>query len=150
MLGDGFAYVFWLGAFFSGMVAYYWEMDHSSGFLQIVNEARPRVSEIGLEQARALLASNPKAVLVDVREDAEWDAQHAVGSLHLGKGVLERDIERLIPDHGTEVVMYCGGGFRSVLAADVAQRMGYRNVTSLIGGFKALTQAGWPLEAGHS
>ena len=132
------------------MVAYYWEMDHSSGFLQIVNEARPRVSEIGLEQARALLASNPKAVLVDVREDAEWDAQHAVGSLHLGKGVLERDIERLIPDHGTEVVMYCGGGFRSVLAADVAQRMGYRNVTSLIGGFKALAQAGWPLEAGHS
>ncbi len=132
------------------MVAYYWEMDHSSGFLQIVNEARPRVSEIGLEQARALLASNPKAVLVDVREDAEWDAQHAVGSLHLGKGVLERDIERLIPDHGTEVVMYCGGGFRSVLAADVAQRMGYKNVTSLIGGFKALTQAGWPLEAGHS
>ncbi|MCX6883125.1 MAG: rhodanese-like domain-containing protein [Verrucomicrobia bacterium] len=125
-------------------------MDHSSGFLQIVNEARPRVSEIGLEQARALLASNPKAVLVDVREDAEWDAQHAVGSLHLGKGVLERDIERLIPDHGTEVVMYCGGGFRSVLAADVAQRMGYKNVTSLIGGFKALTQAGWPLEAGHS
>jgi rhodanese-related sulfurtransferase len=132
------------------MVAYYWEMDHSSGFLQIVNEARPRVSEIGLEQARALLASNPNAVLVDVREDAEWDAQHAVGSLHLGKGVLERDIERLIPDHGTEVVMYCGGGFRSVLAADVAQRMGYKNVTSLIGGFKALTQAGWPLEAGHS
>lgn len=132
------------------MVAYYWEMDHSSGFLQIVNEARPRVSEIGLEQARALLASNPKAVLVDVREDAEWDAQHAVGSLHLGKGVLERDIERLIPDHRTEVVMYCGGGFRSVLAADVAQRMGYRNVTSLIGGFKALAQAGWPLEAGHS
>jgi len=132
------------------MVAYYWEMDHSSGFLQIVNEARPRVSEIGLEQARTLLASNPKAVLVDVREDAEWDAQHAVGSLHLGKGVLERDIERLIPDHGTEVVMYCGGGFRSVLAADVAQRMGYKNVTSLIGGFKALTQAGWPLEAGHS
>ena len=132
------------------MVAYYWEMDHSSGFLQIVNEARPRVSEIGLEQARALLASNPKAVLVDVREDAEWDAQHAVGSLHLGKGVLERDIERLIPDHGTEVVMYCGGGFRSVLAADVAQRTGYKNVTSLIGGFKALTQGGWPLEAGHS
>jgi len=132
------------------MVAYYWEMDHSSGFLQIVNEARPRVSEIGLEQARALLASNPNAVLVDVREDAEWDAQHAVGSLHLGKGVLERDIERLIPDHGTEVVMYCGGGFRSVLAADVAQRMGYKNVTSLIGGFKALTQGGWPLEAGHS
>ena len=87
---------------------------------------------------------------MDVREDAEWDAQHAVGSLHLGKGVLERDIERLIPDHGTEVVMYCGGGFRSVLAADVAQRMGYRNVTSLIGGFKALAQAGWPLEAGHS
>lgn len=125
-------------------------MDHSSGFLRIVNEARPRVSEIGLEQARALLASNPKAVLVDVREDAEWDAQHAVGSLHLGKGVLERDIERLIPDQGAEVVMYCGGGFRSVLAADVAQRMGYKNVTSLIGGFKALAQAGWPLEAGHS
>ncbi len=123
-------------------------MDHSSGFLKIVDEARPRVSEISHEEAKARLASNPKAFLVDVREDSEWTIQHALGAMHLGKGVLERDIEKLIPDKEAEVVMYCGGGFRSVLAADVAQRMGYKKVSSLVGGFKALVQAGWGMEAG--
>lgn len=125
-------------------------MDHSSGFLEIVNEARPRVSEISLEQARVRLSSDPNALLVDVREDSEWNLQHALEALHLGKGVLERDIENLIPNKAAQIILYCGGGFRSVLAADVAQRMGYTNVTSLIGGFKALTQAGWPLQAGNS
>ncbi len=120
-------------------------MDHSPGFLKVVNEARPRIKEISLEQARARLAANPKAVLIDVREDAEWAAGHAAEARHLGKGVLERDIEQLFPDTGSEIIMYCGGGYRSALACDVAQRMGFKNVSSLIGGYKALVQAGWPM-----
>lgn len=114
----------------------------------MVEEARPRVKEIGLEAARARLAANPDAVLLDVREDKEWEAGHAAQAVHLGKGILERDIERLIPDKGREVIMYCGGGFRSVLTAEVAQRMGYTNVFSLMGGYKALVQAGWPMKSG--
>lgn len=123
-------------------------MEHSPGFLKVVEEARPRVKEIGLEAARARLAANPDAVLLDVREDKEWEAGHAAQAVHLGKGILERDIERLIPDKGREVIMYCGGGFRSVLTAEVAQRMGYTNVFSLMGGYKALVQAGWPMKSG--
>lgn len=123
-------------------------MEHSPGFLKVVEEARPRVKEIGLEAARGRLAANPDAVLLDVREDKEWEVGHAAQALHLGKGILERDIERLIPDKGREVIMYCGGGFRSVLTAEVAQRMGYTNVFSLSGGYKALVQAGWPMKAG--
>ncbi len=120
-------------------------MEHSSGFLKIVNQARPKVKEITLEQARERLAKNPKAVLLDVREDSEWEKGHAVQATHLGKGVLERDLEQLFPDPKTEIIMYCGGGYRSVLTAEVAQRMGYRNVFSLVGGYKALVQAGWPM-----
>jgi rhodanese-related sulfurtransferase len=120
-------------------------MDHSPGFLKLVNEVRPKVKEISLEEARERLAQNPKALLVDVREDLEWANGHATQAIHLGKGVLERDIEKAIPDRETEVIMYCGGGFRSVLTADVAKRMGYRNVSSLVGGYKALVQANWPM-----
>ena len=120
-------------------------MDHSPGFLKVVNEVRPRITEITLEQARARLAANPKAVLIDVREDSEWSAGHAAEARHLGKGVLERDIEKLFPDLNAEIIMYCGGGYRSALTCDVAQRMGYQNVASLIGGYKALAQAGWPM-----
>ena len=120
-------------------------MEHTAGFLKIVNEVRPRVTEISPEQARARLAQNPKALLVDVREDSEWNAGHATGAIHLGKGVLERDIERTIPDANTEIILYCGGGFRSALAADVAQRMGYSRVFSLAGGFRAIVEAKWPL-----
>ena len=120
-------------------------MDHSPGFLKVVNEVRPRIKEITLEQARARLVQNPKAVLIDVREDAEWAAGHAAEAQHLGKGVLERDIEKQIPDANAEIIMYCGGGFRSALTCDVAQRMGYKNVSSLIGGYKAMVQAGWPM-----
>ena len=121
-------------------------MDHSPGFLKIVNEARPKVKEVTVEQARARLGENPKAVLVDVREDAEWQNGHAVEAVHLGKGVLERDIEHEFPDPNTELIMYCGGGYRSVLTADVAQRMGYRNVASLSGGYKALVRESWPMK----
>ena len=120
-------------------------MEHAPGFLNIVNEARPRVNEIAVEQTRARLQQNPKAVLMDVREDVEWQNGHAAQAVHLGKGVLERDIEQLFPDRNVEIIMYCGGGYRSVLTCDVAQRMGYRNVSSLIGGYKALVAANWPM-----
>ena len=120
-------------------------MDHSPGFLKIVNEVRPRVTELTVEQARARLAVNPQAVLVDVREDSEWADGHAAEARHLGRGVLERDIEKMLPDASREIILYCGGGYRSALACDVAQRMGYRNVASLIGGYKAMLAAGWPM-----
>jgi rhodanese-related sulfurtransferase len=122
-------------------------MDHSPGFLKLVNEARPRVNEISLEEARERLARNPKAALVDVREDAEWQKAHAADARHLGKGILERDIEAAFPDPNTELLMYCGGGYRSVLTAAVAQKMGYWNVFSITGGYKAMTQAGWPMSS---
>ncbi|HKS37423.1 MAG TPA: rhodanese-like domain-containing protein [Verrucomicrobiae bacterium] len=123
-------------------------MQHAPGFLKMVNEARPGVKEITVDEARERLARNPKVVLMDVREDSEWDAGHAAEAVHLGKGVLERDLETKVPDPKTEVIMYCGGGYRSVLTADAAQRMGYRNVYSLIGGYKGLVAAGWPMKKG--
>jgi len=120
-------------------------MQHAPGFLRLVNEARPRVREITVEDARERLARNPKAVLMDVREDNEWLAGRAVQAFHLGKGILERDLEKTFPEFATEIIMYCGGGYRSVLTADAAQRMGYRNVFSLIGGYKGLVAANWPV-----
>lgn len=120
-------------------------MQHSPGFLKVVNEARPRVKEVTIEEARARLAANPKAILVDVREDDEWKNGHAVEAVHLGKGILERDIETAIPDTNAEVIMYCGGGYRSVLTADVAKKMGYKNVSSLIGGYKGMVAANWTM-----
>lgn len=124
-------------------------MQHSPGFLKVVEEVRPRVKEVTVDQARARLAANPKAVLLDVREDGEWEAGHAVEARHLGRGVLERDIERLYSDPDAELILYCGGGFRSALACDVAQRMGYRNVWSLAGGHKAMVAAQWPMVSGR-
>ena len=121
-------------------------MEHSPGFLKVVNEVRPKVREITVDEARLRLEQNPKAVLLDVREDSEWEKGHALQAVHLGKGVLERDIEKLIPDPHAEVIMYCGGGYRSILTADVAKWMGYKNVSSLVGGYKALVQAGWPMK----
>jgi len=111
----------------------------------LVNEVKPKIKEVTLDEARARLAQNPKAVLLDVREDIEWQQGHAAEAVHLGKGVLERDLEKMVPDPNTEIIMYCGGGYRSALTAHVAGRMGYRNVASLIGGYKALIQAGWPM-----
>jgi len=120
-------------------------MDHSPEFLKVVNEARAKVREITIDQARERLAKNPKVVLLDVREDSEWEKGHAREARHLGKGVLERDIEKMFPDTNTEIIMYCGGGYRSALTAEVAQRMGYKKVASLIGGYKGLVQANWPM-----
>lgn len=121
-------------------------MEHSPGFLKLVNDSRSRIKELTLEQARERLAKNPAAVLLDVREDHEWAKGHAAEAVHLGKGILERDLEKLYPNTGTEIVMYCGGGYRSALTADAAQKMGYRNVFSLIGGFKALAASGWSVK----
>jgi len=121
-------------------------MEHSPGFLKLVNEAKQRVSELSVAESRARLGANPKAVLMDVREDSEWQNGHATEAVHLGKGIFERDLERLYPDKNTEIIMYCGGGFRSALTADAAQKMGYRNVHSLIGGYKALVAAEWAMK----
>lgn len=123
-------------------------MSHSPGFLKLVNEARASVRELTVEQLRARLAASPRAVLLDVREESEWLAGHAEQAQHLGKGILERDLEQRFPDPDTEIIMYCGGGFRSALTCDAAQRMGYRNVASLIGGYKGLVAAGWPMKKG--
>ena len=98
-----------------------------------------------MAEARAQLTANPRTVLIDVREDHEWQAGHAPEAVHLGKGILERDIEKLFPDPNTEIIMYCGGGFRSALTCEVTQKMGYRNVHSLIGGYKGMVAAGWKM-----
>jgi rhodanese-related sulfurtransferase len=121
-------------------------MQHSPGFLKMVEAVRPRIREVTLEQARERLQRNPRAVLVDVREDSEWNDGHAAEAVHLGKGVFERDLEKAVPDPATEIILYCGGGYRSALAADAAQSMGYKNVFSLIGGYKAMVAADWPMQ----
>ena len=123
-------------------------MDHSPGFLALVNDAKKRVTEVSVAEARARLTANPKAILMDVREDHEWTAGHAAEAVHLGKGILERDLEKLYPDKNAEIIMYCGGGFRSALTCDAAQKMGYQKVTSLIGGYKGLVAATWPMKSG--
>lgn len=121
-------------------------MDHSPGFLALVNDAKKRINEVSVAEARARLAASSKVVLLDVREDSEWTAGHAAEAVHLGKGILERDLEKLYPDKHTEIIMYCGGGFRSALTCDVAQKLGYKNVFSLIGGYKGLVAANWPMK----
>lgn len=123
-------------------------MEHSPGFLKLVIRERPYVKEITVAQARERLAKNPRLVLIDVREDREWEKGHAAEAIHLGKGILERDLEKTVPDPDREIVMYCGGGFRSVLTASAAQKMGYRNIFSLIGGYKAMVDAQWPMKTG--
>ncbi len=120
-------------------------MQHSPGFLKLVDDALTRVREVTIEQLRERLAAGPGVVLLDVREESEWAAGHAVQAQHLGKGILERDLEKRVPDPGTEIVMYCGGGYRSALTCDAAQKMGYTRVSSLVGGHKALVAAGWPM-----
>lgn len=112
----------------------------------MVNDAKTRVREVSVEELRARKASNAKFHLVDVREESEWSAGHAAGALHLGKGVIERDIEKTIPGKTDEIVLYCGGGFRSALAGDALKKMGYRNVLSLAGGWRDYTAAGLPVE----
>jgi len=122
-------------------------MKHSEGFLKIVNDAKTRIKEISVAETRERLKQNPDAQLIDVREDTEWDEAHAAGAVHLGKGLIERDIEVTAPDKATELILYCGGGYRSALAADVLQTMGYTNVWSMGGGWKAWKDSGAPVES---
>jgi rhodanese-related sulfurtransferase len=119
-------------------------MKHSEGFLKLVNDAKSRIREVTVAETRERMKANSGVRLIDVREDNEWQAAHAAGAEHLGKGIIERDIEARVPDKSTEVILYCGGGFRSALAADVLQNMGYTNVYSLAGGWKAWKESGGP------
>jgi rhodanese-related sulfurtransferase len=118
---------------------------HTEEFLKIVEDAKSRVKEISIADYQRMLAESDAGQLVDVREDDEWNAAHAQGAIHLGKGVIERDIETTIPDKNTKLVLYCGGGCRSALAADNIQKMGYTQVLSLDGGWRAILEAGLPI-----
>lgn len=121
-------------------------MKHTEGFLRLVNDAKARIREITVAEAQKRLAENTEAKLIDVREDNEWEAAHAAGAMHLGKGIIERDIETTVPDKNTELILYCGGGYRSALASDVLQHMGYTNVFSLAGGWRAWQEANGEIE----
>ena len=121
-------------------------MQHAKRFLQIVDEALRHIEETTVAQVKARLDSGEHFHLVDVREESEWQAGHLPGAIHLGKGVIERDIEAAIPELGAEIVLYCGGGFRSALAAENLQRMGYTRVISMDGGIRGWKEAGFPLE----
>jgi rhodanese-related sulfurtransferase len=122
-------------------------MKHSEGFLKLVNNRKERIKEVSVADTIDRLKTNPEAKLVDVREDNEWNTAHAAGAIHLGKGIIERDVEVTIPGKETEVILYCGGGYRSALAADVLQEMGYTNVYSMAGGWKAWKESDAPIES---
>lgn len=121
-------------------------MKHSPGFLKIVDDAKTRVREVSVEETMRRVEGG-RATLIDVREDNEWAAGHIRGARHMGRGVIERDIEERIPDKDAELILYCGGGFRSALSADNLQRMGYTNVASMAGGWRAWQAAGGPTES---
>lgn len=123
-------------------------MKHSPGFLELVNAAKSRIKECTVADVKARRERGETFQFIDVREDNEYAKDHAAGAKHLGRGILERDVETLIPDKGAEIVLYCGGGFRSALAAESLQKMGYRNVISMDGGIKAWREAGHPMERG--
>ena len=121
-------------------------MTHAPGFLKLVDDARSRIRQIDIEGYKKMVDAKEPHVLVDTREDREWSDGHVAGAVHLSKGIIERDIETKYPDKGTALVLYCGGGFRSALAAVNLQRMGYTNAISLDGGWRALKDSGLPLE----
>jgi rhodanese-related sulfurtransferase len=125
-------------------------MKHSPGFLALVEEVKPRIRECGVAEVRARLEAGERLTFVDVREDDEFAIDHARGARHIGRGVLERDIEALIPEKETPIVLYCGGGFRSALAAESLQKMGYTQVVSMDGGMRAWREAGYDVEPGES
>ncbi len=122
-------------------------MDHSPGFLKLAEAAKARVQEIEAHDA-AERARRGDARLIDVREDREWEAGHPAGATHLARGIIERDVEKAIPDPATPVILMCGGGYRSALAAESLERMGYKNVLSLRGGWTAWNEAGLPTDSG--
>lgn len=119
---------------------------HAPKFLEVVNDAKSRIKETDVQSVKKMLDKKEDFVLVDVREDREWAAGHLPSAIHLGKGVIERDIEKTVPDHHTKLVLYCGGGFRSALAADSLQKMGYTHVISMDGGFSQWKESGYPID----
>ena len=122
-------------------------MKHSPGFLALVEDSLSRIQEISVDDLPARLEENPDVILIDVREESEWAKAHAKEAQYLGKGVLERDLETRFPDKDGEIIMYCGGGYRSALTCDAAQKMGYTNVKSLAKGYQGLVVADWPMES---
>tara|TARA_B100001964_G_scaffold51214_1_gene57820 strand:- start:2604 stop:2975 length:372 start_codon:yes stop_codon:yes gene_type:complete len=120
--------------------------DHSKKFLTIVNDAKGRIKETNVEEVKVQLDRGDKFLLVDVREESEWNKGHITNATYIGKGVIERDIERKVSNTETEIILYCGGGFRSALAADNLQKMGYSKVSSMDGGYSGWVKAGYPTE----
>jgi rhodanese-related sulfurtransferase len=118
---------------------------HSPRFLALVQEVKRRIRETTVDEVRARQARGEKLLILDVREESEFAADHLPGAIHIGKGILERDIEQKVPDTGAEIILYCGGGFRSALAADALQQMGYTNVISMDGGIRGWREKGYPL-----
>jgi rhodanese-related sulfurtransferase len=121
-------------------------MDHTPEFLALVDDAKSRIRQIDIEGYKKMVAAGDPHLLVDTREDHEWDANHVKSAVHMSRGIIERDIIGKVPEKSTTLVLYCGGGFRSALVADNLQRMGYRNAISLDGGWRALKESGLPLE----
>jgi rhodanese-related sulfurtransferase len=121
-------------------------MQHSAAFLQIVNDAKANIKQLTIAEAKARIEKDPAVKLIDIREDREWALGHITGAEHIGKGVIERDIEGKVPDKNTEIILYCGGGFRSALSAEALQKMGYRNVYSMDGGWRDWAGAGYPVD----
>ena len=122
-------------------------MKHSANFLVLVEDSLTRVTEISLTNARSRLEEAAEVILLDVREESEWNKSHAKNAQYLGKGILERDLEARFPDKDIEIIMYCGGGYRSALTCDAAQKMGYTNVKSLENGYKGMIASDWPMES---
>ncbi len=119
---------------------------HNAGFLALVNDAKSRIKEVNIDQYREMVSSGDPHLLIDVREESEWNAGHAAAAIHLGKGIIERDIESKVPEKDTKLVLYCGGGFRSALAGDALRKMGYVDVISLDGGWRAYQGSGLPVK----
>lgn len=120
-------------------------MKHNPGFEILCDEARSHVKEVSIDEVKALMDNNELPLLIDVREDNEWERDHLPYAKHIGRGILERDIEAVVPDKDTPIIAYCGGGYRSVLAAESLQKMGYTNIASMAGGYRAWKGAGYPL-----
>jgi rhodanese-related sulfurtransferase len=121
---------------------------HNPGFLKLVEQAKQRVQECSVADVKGKLDRGGRVHFIDVREDNEYEKDHAKGAVHVGRGIIERDIESLVPDKEASIILYCGGGYRSVLAADSLQQMGYRHVVSMDGGIRAWREANYPLESG--
>lgn len=121
-------------------------MEHSPAFLKIVNDSKSRIRQVDIAGYLKMRNEGTPHLLIDIREESEFAAGHVAGAMYIGKGVIERDIERKVPDPNTTLVLYCGGGFRSALSADALQQMGYKNAISLDGGWRALQSSGLPLE----